>query len=146
MQERLGFQPGADAIPVNSGNFIQPSFDIENKETRIARSTSRTTTTTGSPIYTTPADKDFFLTYINCAFTKDAANDNVIVSISAPMDGVNRAIIGIPTQTLTAGSYNQIITFPYPIKIDRSAAISLVMVFTVGTMSCYAVIGGYVLE
>lgn len=102
---------------------------------------------TGSTgIYTTPADKDFYLTSAYLSGTADATADNLSYTITATIDGVARDIIKIGKQTTTAGSEQVAQSFFFPIKIDRGTAISLTTTFTVGTTIMAATITGYLAD
>jgi hypothetical protein len=137
-------------IPASISNIkdthttIQPVVEIGPKFTTIARHVS-STTTGSSTIYTTPTDKDFYLTYAQLNITKDATSDNVNCNLLATLNAVRR-ILSINTQTTTAGSFNAANSFPYPIKIDRGTNITVNGTFTVGATTKEACIGGFILE
>jgi len=146
LQDLLGLQSGADKVPTEISNTIQPIVDIVPHRTTIARHTTRTTTTTGLTLFATPTDKDFFLTYAHLSVTKDVSNDNTNTQIQVTIDGANRVINSITTQTLTVANGVSNESFAYPIKIDRGSDIKLVMVFAAGTMIGVPRIGGFILE
>lgn len=94
-----------------------------------------TATSTGSQtIYTTPAEKDFYLTSATVSIIKDATCDMATgaVVILVTVNGVQSAVIGISTLTLTAQSDSVSVSFKYPIKIDRSSTVVMGGTFTAG--------------
>ncbi len=141
----LGIQHGADEAPNYTSNQIVPVVDINPKITTIARANS-STDTNAITLYTTPTDKDFFLTYCVLSLTKTAASDNVLSYIRIQQDGANRVINVIVTQTTTAGSHQSTISFPYPIRCDRNTAIEMLGSMGAGAMTKYGTIGGFILE
>jgi len=145
MQTALGLQSGSDTIPQYLTSQVVPVFEIEPKITNLMR-TSSNTATGASTIYTTPADKDFYLTYYNLAFTKNAASDCTEVWLKAFIGGQNVIVCDFSVQTLTATSNSISCPLPYPIKIDRGTAISTNGSFTVGAMNKSGTVGGFILE
>jgi hypothetical protein len=145
MQDLLGFQAGANQVPVDTPNSIQPVIEVGPRFCQLIRASSRGTTGS-STIYTTPADKDFYITHAVLTLTKDATNDGTSLTLSASQGGLFSNILNIRTQTTTAGSFSQVISFPYPIKVDRNSAISYGMTFTAGSATFAANIGGFIIE
>jgi len=76
-------------------------------------------------IYTTPADKDFYLTYVLLSAIKDAAATGTSVAISATVEGVSTSIVAIAGITLTVQQQTVPVFFSTPIKIDRNTAIAI---------------------
>jgi len=139
-------QSGAQAPPIECKPDIQPVIEAGPKFTTIIKTLSRTTTSTGTAIYTTPVGKDFYLTFVSLCVTKDANSDNTGVSISIVNEGERRNIINLCTQSVTAGSHNMALPLPYPVKVDRNTAINIYMTFAAGTMAGNVTIGGFILE
>lgn len=131
--------------PKEVNKIISPTFDVNPKYTDTIR--SATSAITGSnTLYTTPRDKDFYITALSLGVTKDVANDCTQVYIECTQGGVARRLIAIPVQTLTAESHRINLNFSYPIKCDRNTAISGVGTFTVGTMTKTFTVMGFILE
>jgi len=112
---------------------------------RIVRGTSRTTTG-NSTIYTTPSDKDFYLTGFYISATADVASDCVLYNFQITVDGVSQRIFSMVKTTLTAFNQTQFVALPIPIKIDRGTAITIGQSFTVGTSTVASAIYGYTEE
>lgn len=112
---------------------------------RIVRNTSRTTTG-NSTIYTTPADKDFYLTGLYLSACADATNDGVLYNIQVTIDGVSQRIASLVKQTTTAFAGNMPMQFVKPIKVDRNTAITVGQSFTAGTSTVAAAVYGYTEE
>lgn len=114
--------------------------------TRIVRAAG--VSTTGSlTVYTTPTDKDFYLTGFFLAMAKDAACDaNGGVNLQAVIDGVTREIGCIAVLTLSADNQTINADFNNPIKLDRGSIVSFTGTFTAGAMRRVASIRGYTEE
>jgi len=110
----------------------------------LARATS--TATAASTVYTTPVDKDFYLTGITLGMTKDATCDNTIVQVAVTVDGTQTIIIDVPSQSVTAYSTQVPVQFIPPLKLDRGQPIQVFGTFTVGTMRKNTCIYGYTEE
>jgi len=75
-------------------------------------------------IYTTPADKDFYLTGFSLSFVKAASDTGTLVQITCIVDGVTTSIFGFAGLTLTAERDGVAVDLSTPIKVDRNTAIS----------------------
>jgi hypothetical protein len=136
----LGLHQGIDTIPKLIVPSIQPVFEV-GKKIGIVRSASKTTTGT-TPIYTTPADRDFFLTNLFLSNVTDASCDNTSIFIQFVQNGVTYYLL-FPKITLTAFSGNTQLNLSVPIKVDRASNISISSTFTLGTSTSHGVIVGY---
>lgn len=145
MQDLLGIQAGSQSVPVESGNTIQPVVEVGPKFTNFLKYGTSTLSTT-TTAYTTPSDKDFYLTLAQLSYVKDAANDNVIYYINVIVGGLSCRLNIMKAVPATANSDTYSQSFNYPIKIDRGTAISVVGAFTAGTQTRCWVIGGFILE
>lgn len=145
IQETLGIQSGVNSIPVELANNIQPIFDIQPKVSTVLKSGARSSTGS-STIYTTPADKDFFLTFVTLTLTKDATCDNTLTSVSVVNGGATTNLAIITSQTLTAYTNQIVVNLSYPLKVDRNTAIQLSATFTAGTLSTRTTLGGFIVE
>lgn len=97
-------------------------------------------------IYTTPSDKDFYLTAFFLHYQADAANDCTELNITTNLRGLSTKIFKITKITLTATTEYMMITLPNPIKVDRNSAITLNATFTVGNCPRTAGVYGYTVE
>jgi len=143
-QNLLGLQAGNDKIPTELNDKIMPVVDITPKITTIVRAADNAVTG-GIVAYTTPSDKDFFLTYLHFGYTKDVAATSGAIYVRFYTDGAIRYIT-LTAQSTTAETRFSDITFPYPIKIDKNTAIDMIGAFGAGAMTKYMTIGGYILE
>lgn len=145
LQDVLGLQSGAQAPPLELEPRVQPTVDINPKISNVIKtfvnSVSGTTT-----IYTTPSDKDFYLTFAALGLTKDATADLTLSGIQITTDGATKVILPLPLQTTTAESVHIQLSFPYPLKCDRGTTIQMLGSFTVGAASRRGAIGGFILE
>lgn len=145
MQDLAGLQTAAEAIPNQLSNTIAPVLDIAPKFTTIVKASSLATSAPAT-IYTTPTNKDFYLTFLSLSVSKDAACDGVDYYITIYIDGAAIRFPRMAMQTLTASSMTREISFAYPIKVDRGTAIQISGAFTVGTQQRNAEICGFILE
>lgn len=76
-------------------------------------------------IYTTPADKDFYLTSCTLTMAKAAGDTATSIVIQAAVGGVTTVLVRLSGITLTAERDSLFCPFPVPIKIDRGSAIAL---------------------
>ncbi len=99
-------------------------------------------------VWTTPTDKDFYLTGANLSMVKDAANDMATgnVSLAVFVDGVAVNPIGIALLTLTAQNQTVQANFSIPIKLDRGSVISVGATYAAGAMRRFVTINGYTEE
>jgi hypothetical protein len=100
-------------------------------------------------IYTTPSDKDFYLTAAAIARTSSNAATGVQSTITATIEGVSRVLLDLPRltsqQEQPASSLSQ--TWAYcPIKIDRNTIIAVTNNDGTGTIRTHATIQGYTVE
>lgn len=146
--DQLAIQQGVNATPRQLGTVISPTFEVGPKYATIVRNGSSVVTGTLS-LYTTPLDKDFFITSITHLVKKDVTCDTAtgeISTIGVAVGGVNRKLSQFNSITLTADTYLYQQTFPYPIKVDRGAGINLTGAFGAGVMVKAATITGFILE
>lgn len=117
---------------------IEPYCDVIRSATR---STTGVTT-----LYTTPADKDFYLCGAILSWTADAANDGTQVAINLTQQGVAYQLLQLVKVTLTATAQNQSIDLNRPIRIDRNTSITFGGTFGAGTSRCNCTFWGYIQE
>lgn len=113
--------------------------------TRIVRSTSSAATGT-AVIYTTPVDKDFYLTGFSYQMMCDGSADLTGYNLNVFIDGVQLNVAQVRKITLHAFSDNIQHDFAIPIKIDRGKAISISQTFSVGNSTHAGCIYGYTEE
>lgn len=130
-------------LPVN--NSIQPVYEVKKKICNIVRS-STATNSTSSTIYTTPSDKDFYLSSYVLTVIKDATATSISTRISVIIDGATQVLSRIDGITLTAQAHTITLGLPIPIRIDRSTNIVVTNTTAVANVIGAATIVGYTEE
>jgi len=141
----LNIQLGTEQPPSEIGGGVNLVYPINQKYTSVFYEKVQTLSASTS-IYTTPTDKDFYLTYLTLSVVKDAANDNTVTTLSASNRGVATRLCSLQFLTTTQATDHLELIFPYPIKLDRGTSISIVGSFAAGTMTKVASIGGFLVE
>lgn len=141
---------GREKVPDQISEKVVAVMECNPKLLRrvnLVRGSSSVTTGTIT-LFTTPTDTDFYISELNMAFIKDVTCDAATgaVTISVVIDGVTRNIAGLSTITLTAQSGNLVISFPLPVKLDRTTSITMNGTYTAGVMSRYCSIAGYIVQ
>lgn len=140
--------------PTGSANLILPDVTPvinvnpkHSKTCQIVRHIGNATSGVHT-VYTTPADRDFYLCGVSSNFIKDAACDAATgaqgVACYPAEDGAQRFLIIFPFITLTAQSQAQAIDFNRPIKIARNTAITTTGSWAAGVCVRGTCIWGYV--
>lgn len=119
-QARLSISEG---FPQMLGETIVPILDASPNQNRFCNIVRRNTGTGTITIFTTPADKDFYLTYAMLSTIKDTASTATTSGINITVQGNTVSIISIAGITLTAQDQIAVATFSPPIKIDRNTVI-----------------------
>ena len=135
----------ADNISSQVNDIIMPVVEI-CRHNHIVDTTGVITATGTAAAHNSNVNKDTYITAIQIAYMKDAANDNTSITVTAAIDGATRTIIIIPLLTLVAARDNFVYTFERPLKIDRDTAINMTGAFTVGALTRACCIMGYSVE
>jgi len=115
---------------------------------RIVRSANRSTTGS-STVFTTPADKDFYLCGATLSAMCDATADNTNYALNVTVDGVSNSRDILRIEKLAATfALSQTLTqvFDPPIKVDRNTNITASSTFSAGNSRLSACIHGYTEE
>lgn len=136
---KQGDQPGNEVLP-----YITPTVEVQPR-INILRRVSLTNATAAT-IYTTPADKDFYLTHVTISMSKDATATVTDSNVFCIVDGVNRQILEMTSTTLTATTQSMVVSLEHPIKVDRNTAITLTANTAVANHKHAACISGYTVE
>jgi hypothetical protein len=126
----LALQSGKDKLPSISIDNVQPVVELV-KFSNIARHSSSGGAGT-TTVYTTPPDKDFFITSISISVTKNVTCDAILCYGQAFQGGVLRRLVQMDFETVTAESRALSVSFPYPVEIDRNTAISIYINYAAG--------------
>lgn len=125
-------------------DFIQPVKEISPR-INICRSASAAGAASAT-IYTTPADKDFYLTAAQLSLIKDAAGTSTASNLNATIDGVSQSLLLIRGITLTAQNDSIAQSWAIPIKIDRNTNITVTNSAVAGVTLTSGTIQGYTQE
>lgn len=139
----LKLNPITDAVPRQVVPTIQPVFEVTPSYAAIIRDGARSTTGT-TTLFTTPSDRDFFLTYAQITQSTDVTADNTGCELDVTVDGTLRSVLQIVKQTTTATSgLTNRGTFAFPLKLDRGTGVVITHSFTVGASSIQASVQGF---
>lgn len=125
--DELKLNPLTDAIPRQVIPTIQPVFEVKKKFADILRG-GTIASTSSQTLYTTPSDRDFYLTGACLSIDKSATCDiasgryTMVCTINGT---ANQAILSVAITTLTAQSQSVSLSFPTSIKVDRGTVIAL---------------------
>lgn len=133
----------SDTLP-STMNILTPVIPITRYCNIVRRQEAINVLT--ATIYTTPTDKDFYLTAATLSFIKDATSTSLSSTIRVVIEGITWQILSLAQLTLTAQSGNQSISFPFPIKIDRGTNITVQNNTNVANVATYGTIMGYTVE
>lgn len=137
--------PLNENVSLSVNNSIQPVYEVKKRIANIVRSNSRATTGS-STVYTTPTDKDFYLTSAQFNYNCDAVCDGTTYILTVNIDGAGQNILILRKIATTAGSGGITCNFNTPIKIDRNSSISITQTFAAGNSAMAASITGYTEE
>jgi hypothetical protein len=139
-----------EQIPLELARSVVPTMEVNPallRKANIVRGGTANTSSSTSSVYTTPTDRDFYLTSVNYFITKDAASDNasntVIINVAESGDQV---LISVPAITATALTYGTSLTFSHPIKLTRGTTVRMSSSFTAGVLIRSLNITGYTIE
>lgn len=125
-------------------NYIQPIIDIK-PICNIVRDAGFSNST-GTSIWTTPSDKDFYLVGVTLSLRTDATAQTIQLVLTAKVDQVNHNILQIANIPLNATTANNSISLPIPIKIDRNSNIFMSASDGTANIRGYGSIIGYTEE
>lgn len=148
LKEGAKLQQLRDRIPSELADKVVPVMEVNPKLLRRANIVRRSTASnaTVATIYTTPSDKDFYLTGVAIAIIKDATSTSASSYISITIDGASQIFVHIPELTLTAQTGQMALSLPTPIKVDRGTAITINNSTNVANISATGTIVGYTVE
>lgn len=141
-------QISRDAIPNQMADKVVPVIDVNPKHARITNIAKCTTQTAYGDVtlYTTPTNKDFFLTGFTINYQKDVVSDNAALDLYVTIGGAVTKIFGFKPITLTVGQESATYTFLNPMKLDKGTTITFTGAGTVGVLGRGASIYGYLVE
>lgn len=115
-------------IPKKIADFIQPVININPKDYKLQERVI--TRSSAGTIYTTPTDKDFYLTGIHLSATCVTVGANGNASVSGFPEGITSAttfnsLVLSPTAIIDSSTGVSNLMFQRPIKCARNTAIVL---------------------
>jgi len=122
---------------------IQPVIPI-TAVARICQGTAGTAAT--NTIYTTPADKDFYLTGAVLAYIKDVTSTATLFRYRVFVNELQKEIITLPAITLTPGCESVAIELNPPLKLDRNTTVVCTTDSTVANVKVSGNVIGYTEE
>lgn len=135
-----------DMLGSDLGSMIVPIVNVQ-RTINIVRNSNNTTSPT--TIYTTPTDKEFYLTTVHLSSNQNVTSDNVISWIQVTDDetGVLRRVVQLTRETLTVQSSDVFCQFPLRgIRLKKGSTIDLYHAGTAGTTRVAGTITGYTVE
>jgi hypothetical protein len=105
--------------------------------------TANATNASSATIFTTPADRDFYLVAASLSYIKDITATSTVQSLNVIVDGVTTAVIALAGITLTPAADSLSFVLPFPLKIDRNTAITITNSQNVANIRTHGVIIGY---
>ena len=140
------FKPKGESMPSEVSDEVSLVYDITPMTEIVA--TAEATASTSATIYTTPADRDFFITGFSISHIRDGTATALYFGITAVINGSTTFLVKIPIRSLlavTTPPFGYVI-LPKPLKIDRGTAISVVNDTNVAVVRSIATIYGYLTE
>lgn len=140
----------SNLAPTMVNNSIQPVINVNPKDYRRCNIIKRNSASnsTSATVYTTPADKDFFLSAATLTVCKDATSTSTLSTLTIVPNTETSAVqlLDIASLTLTAQDGTISITLPNPIQLARNSAINVTNTTNVANIRADATIIGYTVE
>lgn len=138
-----------EGFPQNLLPNVQPVMDMTPRNHRLVNSFNAATKTTSSSsdtVFTTPTDRDLYITQVIFGFVKDAACDTAsgAATLRVTSGGQAKTIAALPVLTLTAQDSRVVMNFNPPMKADRNTNCTMVQgTFTAGAFVRVTEVIGY---
>lgn len=137
--------PKVGQIPTSLVGDVLVPVVIIGRYANIVSASSRAVTGTGI-FFTTPANKDFYLTSLYMSSASDATADNVRTVLRVSVKGVLHELLVLRKITATETVQSQFMPFPMPLKLDRGTNINIITAFTAGAETAEFSLTGYTVE
>lgn len=132
-----------DIVPSQVNPTIQPVREVYEKVCNVV--IAKTDTSTGATIYTTPADKDFYIIGGTLSHSGNNLDDLQYCFIRVVINGVNQGLAYLTHYTGDTTGKAIPFTCPVPVKVDRNTAIALATTgVSAGARFMSATIYGYI--
>jgi len=135
-----------ESVPSQLADKVVPVMETNPILLRKCNISKGLVSSASGTIYTTPTDRDFYIVASCLSVVRDASATSVSTRILATIDGLASPILGICGVTLTAGSSEQSISFPTPIKVDRGTNITVSFNTATAVITAYSQITGYLVD
>jgi len=141
-----GIQTAIDEVPKQLARSVVPVLISNPKpSTYKVIKNAYNTTQSATVLYTTPSDKDFYLTGIWFSNNSDVACDNTSMIINVvPENGVSTSILQIYKPSVTVYVESFPYSFSKPIKLERGSTILFTNSFTAGSSVTSISLTGYI--
>lgn len=116
------FKLKGEAVDTNVVDTIQPVITIPYFEVKCVGFSALNST--GSTIFTTSSVKDTYIIGATMSVCKDVTSTSTLSAIYFPQNGVNQPLLFLATLTLTAQNDTISTDLLYPVKVDKSAAVT----------------------
>ncbi len=149
LKDGIKIQQMRDVIPSQLAEKVVPVMEVNPKLLRRINVMKKgaASNATSSTIYTTPTDKDFFLTNATICAWKDVTAVAASQRLNVTIDGAVTPIFTIETLTLTAiQPVTASLNFSCPLKIDRGTGISVTNDNATANTKVAATIFGYLVD
>jgi len=142
-------QTSHDLVPTQLAEKVVPVMEVNPKLLKYCNILKQVNSSSSgnTVIYTTPANKDFYLTCIVLSTQTDATSDGTSLNIWGAIRGKTGSNLAfIPKLASTAIHTNLVIPFPVPILLEKSENIILTQTFSVGAQNTSATVIGYTVD
>jgi len=150
LEKNTNIQIARDKVPNELAEKIVPVFETNPLMFRRINVHALTSATNAisATIYTTPTDKDFYLTDCSLSVVKDVTSTSISSAITIKLkDGVSLNAMTLRTTSLTVESGLHIEkSFNYPILLERGSTITVTNSTNVANITSTGIIFGYTVE
>lgn len=137
---------GGDKAPNETSDKIVLTYDYTNTKYANIVKFDSSTTTADLTLYTTPTDRDFYLTFAQISIVKNATDDGTNTNLNVTIGGASVTLMSIRGLTTTAQDQSLVSNFTVPIKLDRNSAIRVAHATTAGSIAKYGSIAGFIVD
>lgn len=137
-----------EAVPSQIAEKVVPVMEVNPKLLRTTNilSSYHATDSTSGTVYTTPANKDFYLTNVVLSLAKDVNATSVMSNVNVYVNEQIVNILAIMGTSVTAQYETTTLNLKLPLLIDRNTAINITNSTAIASISARATIFGYTVE
>lgn len=138
-----------DVIPTQLAEKVVPVMEVNPKLLRRINVCKNATANnaTSATIYTTPTDKDFFITCVILSVSKDVTSTSLASAVAGTLfTGETISFAGITTETLKSEAHQEVISYPIPIQLKRGTTITVTNTTNVANILTRGLIFGYTVD